>query len=59
MCAVVAATSGVDNMRTTRVLFLCLTFSSTQRKWTERQNLLFSTLAPGMDLVFFNRDLHT
>ena len=25
-----------------------LTSSATQRKWTERQNLLFSTVAPGM-----------
>jgi len=34
------------------LLLLTITFSSTQRKCTERQNLLFSTLAPGVDLVF-------
>jgi len=28
------------------------TFSSTHRKWTDAQNLLFSTFAPGIDWVF-------
>lgn len=35
------------------------TFSSTQRKCTDKQNLLFSTLAPEMDLVFSTKILHT
>jgi len=30
---------------------LRITSSWTQRKWTERQNLLFSTVAPGMAAV--------
>jgi hypothetical protein len=35
------------------------TLSSTQRKCTDRQNLLFSTLAPGIEFVLFNRALYT
>lgn len=34
-----------------------VTFSLTQRKCTDRQNLLFSTLAPGMEFVFSNKAL--
>jgi len=33
------------------VLTEILTSSWTQRKWTERQNLLFSTVAPGIGAV--------
>ena len=35
------------------------TFSSTQRKCTDKQNLLFSTLAPGTVFVFSNKILYT
>lgn len=38
---------------------ISVTFSSTHRKCTDRQNLLFSTLAPGMEFVFFNKALYT
>lgn len=41
------------------ILLTAGTFSSTQRKCTDKQNLLFSTLAPGTDFVFSTKILYT